>query len=170
MSALTLLPGGLPISSNRPMCSLPKRYPIAQLCTSPKLGGLRYVPHAAFIMAYWPRTQNSSDVGNESNGPSTETEPNLQTFMNDFVCPANTNGTKYFFFEVWYSAWFRSVRANLSPVLRWEVEGSQVWWSWGSLGFVLSEVSPTLFPSVTVELNHLCSKTLKALTIPDCLI
>lgn len=31
------------------------------------------------------------------------TEPNLQTFINDFVCQANTNGTKYFFFEVFFS-------------------------------------------------------------------
>jgi hypothetical protein len=45
-------------------------------------------------------TQNSSDVGNESNGPSLATEPNLQQFLNTFVCQANANGTKYFYFEV----------------------------------------------------------------------
>lgn len=44
--------------------------------------------------------QKSSDVSNESNGPSTASEANLQTFLDTFVCQANTNGTGYFFFEV----------------------------------------------------------------------
>jgi len=45
----------------------------------------------------WPT--KSSDAGNESNGASIASEPNLQIFLNTFVCQANTNGTGYFFFE-----------------------------------------------------------------------
>ncbi|KDR78858.1 hypothetical protein GALMADRAFT_244493 [Galerina marginata CBS 339.88] len=45
----------------------------------------------------WPT--KSSDAGNESNGASIASEPNLQIFMDTFVCQANTNGTGYFFFE-----------------------------------------------------------------------
>ncbi|OCH93041.1 glycoside hydrolase [Obba rivulosa] len=51
----------------------------------------------------WPT--NSSDVGNESNGPSTASEPNLQTFLDTFVCQANQNGTDYFFFEFFDETW-----------------------------------------------------------------
>ena len=51
----------------------------------------------------WPSA--SSDVSNESNGPSTASEPNLQTFLNTFVCPANKNGTGYFFFEYFDETW-----------------------------------------------------------------
>ncbi|KAG6819527.1 hypothetical protein H0H93_011030 [Arthromyces matolae] len=47
----------------------------------------------------------SSDVGNESNGPGTASEAGLQTFLNDFVCQANTNGTGYFFFEFFDEPW-----------------------------------------------------------------
>lgn len=35
-----------------------------------------------------------------SNGPSTASSANLQTFLDTFVCQANTNGTGYFYFEV----------------------------------------------------------------------
>ncbi|EMD33983.1 glycoside hydrolase family 17 protein [Gelatoporia subvermispora B] len=51
----------------------------------------------------WPT--NSSDAGNESNGPSTASEPNLQTFLDTFVCQANQNGTDYFFFEFFDETW-----------------------------------------------------------------
>jgi len=51
----------------------------------------------------WP--SNSSDVSNESNGPSTATEPNLQTFIDTFVCQANANGTEYYFFEYFDETW-----------------------------------------------------------------
>lgn len=46
----------------------------------------------------WP--SKSSDAGNESNGPSIASVENLQKFLDTFVCQANTNGTKYFYFEV----------------------------------------------------------------------
>jgi exo-beta-1,3-glucanase (GH17 family) len=45
----------------------------------------------------WPT--KSSDAGNANNGASTASVPNLQTFLDTFVCQANTNGTGYFFFE-----------------------------------------------------------------------
>ncbi|KAG6856905.1 hypothetical protein H0H87_012487 [Tephrocybe sp. NHM501043] len=51
----------------------------------------------------WP-TQ-SSDEGNASNGPGTASESGLQTFLNNFVCAANTNGTGYFFFEYFDEPW-----------------------------------------------------------------
>ncbi|GAW02264.1 glycoside hydrolase family 17 protein [Lentinula edodes] len=49
--------------------------------------------------------QNSSDAGNESNGASTASEANLQTFIDTFVCQANANGTEYFFFEYFDEPW-----------------------------------------------------------------
>jgi exo-beta-1,3-glucanase (GH17 family) len=51
----------------------------------------------------WP--SNATDPGSGSNGPSTASEPNLQTFLNDFVCQANANGTEYYFFEVFDEEW-----------------------------------------------------------------
>ena len=46
----------------------------------------------------WPT--ESSDAGNANNGASSASVAGLQTFMDTFVCQANTNGTGYFFFEV----------------------------------------------------------------------
>ena len=46
----------------------------------------------------WP--SESSDAGNENNGPSIASVPNLQKFLDTFVCQANQNGTGYFYFEV----------------------------------------------------------------------
>ncbi|KAG6900789.1 hypothetical protein C0993_000108 [Termitomyces sp. T159_Od127] len=51
----------------------------------------------------WPT--KSSDAGNASNGPGTASESGLQTFLNTFVCQANTNGTGYFFFEYFDEPW-----------------------------------------------------------------
>ncbi|KJA26416.1 glycoside hydrolase family 17 protein [Hypholoma sublateritium FD-334 SS-4] len=51
----------------------------------------------------WPT--KSSDVGNESNGPSIASVANLQIFLDNFVCQANTNGTGYFFFEFADESW-----------------------------------------------------------------
>ncbi|KAH9856667.1 glycoside hydrolase [Lenzites betulinus] len=51
----------------------------------------------------WP--SGSKDAGNESNGPSNASVANLQTFLNTFVCAANKNGTKYFFFEYFDETW-----------------------------------------------------------------
>jgi exo-beta-1,3-glucanase (GH17 family) len=51
----------------------------------------------------WP--SNSSDAGNESNGASTASIANLQTFLNTYVCQANKNGTGYFYFEAFDEEW-----------------------------------------------------------------
>jgi exo-beta-1,3-glucanase (GH17 family) len=51
----------------------------------------------------WPTM--SSDLGNANNGASTASEKNLQTFLDTFVCQANTNGTGYFFFEFCDEPW-----------------------------------------------------------------
>ncbi|KAF7985725.1 hypothetical protein HWV62_2324 [Athelia sp. TMB] len=51
----------------------------------------------------WPT--KSSDAGNANNGPSLASEANLQTFLDTFVCQANTNGTGYFFFEYFDEPW-----------------------------------------------------------------
>ena len=46
----------------------------------------------------WPT--KSSDAGNANNGAAPASIAGLQTFLDTFVCQANTNGTGYFFFEV----------------------------------------------------------------------
>lgn len=51
----------------------------------------------------WPT--KSSDTADESNGPSTASVANLQTFLDTYICQANTNGTKYFFFEFFDEKW-----------------------------------------------------------------
>jgi len=51
----------------------------------------------------WPT--NSSTVAAESNGASLASIPNLQIFLDTFVCQANANNTKYFFFEFADEEW-----------------------------------------------------------------
>lgn len=51
----------------------------------------------------WPT--KSSDVAKESNGPGHATMAGLQTFLDTFICQANTNGTGYFFFEYSDEPW-----------------------------------------------------------------
>ncbi|EPT05523.1 hypothetical protein FOMPIDRAFT_158561 [Fomitopsis schrenkii] len=53
----------------------------------------------------WPT--NSTTEAAASDGPSVASEANLQTFMNDFVCGSNQNGTEYFFFEFADEEWQR---------------------------------------------------------------
>jgi len=65
--------------------------------------GLSNKPDMSIAETGWPT--KSSDVGNESNGPSTASEANLQTFLNTFVCQANANGTEYYFFEFFDEPW-----------------------------------------------------------------
>jgi len=60
-------------------------------------------PSMSIAETGWPT--NSSDVGNESNGPSNASEANLQTFIDTFVCQANANGTEYYFFEYFDEPW-----------------------------------------------------------------
>jgi len=68
--------------------------PAALLSNAPKM----YIAETG-----WPT--ESSDAGNANNGVSTASEANLQTFLDTFVCQANTNGTGYFFFEYFDEPW-----------------------------------------------------------------
>jgi len=63
----------------------------------------------------WPTKSSSAAAAND--GPSIASVPNLQIFLDTFVCQSNTNGTKYFFFEYFDEAW--------KDVLYGGVEG---WW------------------------------------------
>ncbi|KAF5359250.1 hypothetical protein D9756_003097 [Leucocoprinus leucothites] len=45
----------------------------------------------------WPT--KSSDAGNANNGASVASIPNLQKFIDTFVCQANSAGVEYYFFE-----------------------------------------------------------------------
>jgi len=62
----------------------------------------------------WPTA--SDDAGNANNGVSPASVPDLQTFMDTFVCQANTNQTQYFYFEyfdeTWKAAQFGGVEAH----------------------------------------------------------
>jgi len=51
----------------------------------------------------WPT--KSSDLSNADNGASPASVPNLQIFLDTFVCQANRNGTGYFFFEYFDETW-----------------------------------------------------------------
>ncbi|KAK0491089.1 glycoside hydrolase family 17 protein [Armillaria novae-zelandiae] len=68
--------------------------PAAQLPNKPKM----YIAETG-----WP--SQSSDAGNANNGASDASEANLQIFLDNFVCQANTNGTGYFFFEFTDEPW-----------------------------------------------------------------
>jgi len=60
-------------------------------------------PSMSIAETGWPT--NSSNAGNESNGPSNASEANLQIFLDTFVCQANANGTEYYFFEYFDEIW-----------------------------------------------------------------
>ncbi|KAJ3878977.1 glycoside hydrolase family 17 protein [Lentinula edodes] len=60
-------------------------------------------PDMSIAETGWPT--NSTNVGNESDGPSVASEANLQIFLDTFVCQANANGTEYFFFEYFDETW-----------------------------------------------------------------
>ncbi|KAJ7168452.1 glycoside hydrolase family 17 protein [Mycena filopes] len=51
----------------------------------------------------WPTNSSTSDAA--SNGAAVASEANLQIFLDTFVCQANANGTKYFFFEYFDEEW-----------------------------------------------------------------
>ncbi|KAK0480116.1 glycoside hydrolase family 17 protein [Armillaria novae-zelandiae] len=84
--------------------------------------GLSNTPEMYVAETGWPT--KSSDTADESNGPSTASVANLQvgeifdhavdfdsptlglqTFLDTYICEANTNGTKYFFFEFFDEKW-----------------------------------------------------------------
>jgi len=54
-------------------------------------------PQMYIAEAGWPT--DSSTALEKTNGVSEASETNLQVFINNFVCTANTQGVKYFFFE-----------------------------------------------------------------------
>ncbi|KAF8639639.1 hypothetical protein AX17_000904 [Amanita inopinata Kibby_2008] len=51
----------------------------------------------------WP--SKSSDQGNANNGASDASVPNLQKFLDTFVCQANQNNVPYFYFEFFDEKW-----------------------------------------------------------------
>lgn len=51
----------------------------------------------------WPTY--SSTAAEKTDGASEASEPNLQLFMDSFVCTANTQGVKYFYFEYTDTPW-----------------------------------------------------------------
>jgi exo-beta-1,3-glucanase (GH17 family) len=51
----------------------------------------------------WP--SNSSNQASMSDGPSTASIPNLQEFLNNYVCQATKNNTGYFYFEAFDEPW-----------------------------------------------------------------
>ncbi|KAG9050181.1 hypothetical protein FS837_007079 [Tulasnella sp. UAMH 9824] len=51
----------------------------------------------------WP--SKSSDAKSATNGPSAADIPTMQTFMDSWICQANTNQTKYFWFENMDQPW-----------------------------------------------------------------
>ncbi|TFK28861.1 glucan 1,3 beta-glucosidase [Coprinopsis marcescibilis] len=51
----------------------------------------------------WPTA--ATDAGSSTNGFGTASEAGLQTFMDTFVCQANAQGVKYFFFEMFDEKW-----------------------------------------------------------------
>ena len=50
-------------------------------------------------------SQASKDAGNANNGASDASEPNLQYFLDNFVCQSNQQGLQYFFFEFFDEEW-----------------------------------------------------------------
>jgi len=51
----------------------------------------------------WPTASN--DTASANDGPSIASVPNLQIFIDDFVCQSNQAGINYFFFEVFDEPW-----------------------------------------------------------------
>jgi hypothetical protein len=47
--------------------------------------------------------QNTSNPYEDIGRPDGASEPNMQIFLNNFLCQANANGTGYFFFDVRFS-------------------------------------------------------------------
>lgn len=68
--------------------------------------GQQYVYTYVLVNYYshW-QFQKSSDAGNANNGASAASEENLQTFLDTFVCQANSAGIGYFFFEFCDEDW-----------------------------------------------------------------
>lgn len=60
----------------------------------------------------WPT--NSLDAAHQSDGASTASVANLQTFLDTYVCQANKNNTGYFYFELLDEPW-KDVYGGVEP-------------------------------------------------------
>ncbi|KAG8858775.1 hypothetical protein FRB96_004912 [Tulasnella sp. 330] len=60
-------------------------------------------PQTIIAEVGWP--SGSNDTASDSDGPSLANIPTLQTFIDDWVCPSNSNGTEYFWFEFFDEEW-----------------------------------------------------------------
>ncbi|KAJ7170893.1 glycoside hydrolase family 17 protein [Mycena crocata] len=65
--------------------------------------GVSNTPNMFIAETGWPT--GSKDTASLSNGAAIASEANLQIFLDTFVCQANKNGTKYFFFEFFDEQW-----------------------------------------------------------------
>jgi len=65
--------------------------------------GLQNKPKMYIAETGWPTASNGTST--ESNGVSDASVPNLQTFLDTFLCQANQNGTGYFYFEFFDEEW-----------------------------------------------------------------
>ncbi|WVO18592.1 hypothetical protein L204_106311 [Cryptococcus depauperatus] len=64
-------------------------------------------PAAYIAETGWPSSSsNATDANSGAGSPQGDASvANLQTFLNTFVCQANTNGTEYFYFEAFDEPW-----------------------------------------------------------------
>ncbi|EGG07014.1 family 17 glycoside hydrolase [Melampsora larici-populina 98AG31] len=60
----------------------------------------------------WPTTTDNASMS--AAWPSGPSNANLQTFLDTFICPANANGTNYFFFEYKDEIW-KKVYGGVEP-------------------------------------------------------
>jgi exo-beta-1,3-glucanase (GH17 family) len=60
-------------------------------------------PRMSIAEVGWPTA--SKDAGNKNNGASDASEPNLQYFLDNFVCQSNQMGIDYYFFELFDEKW-----------------------------------------------------------------
>lgn len=66
-----------------------------------------YLPESNFFFyeLITPQQNSSTSAAMQNGGGAEASVANLQTFMNDFVCSANSNSTNYFFFEFMDEPW-----------------------------------------------------------------
>ncbi|KAL7420504.1 hypothetical protein Q5752_004454 [Cryptotrichosporon argae] len=74
------------------------------------------VPAMFIAETGWPTgSMNASDASDGAGSPQGDASvANLQTFLDTFVCAANANGTKYFYFEAFDEPW-KSIYGGVEP-------------------------------------------------------
>ena len=86
------------------------KHQINRRATSPKQARRALLARLSISDAWretgWP-TNSMTTAGLTYEG-ATAGVPQLQTFLDTFVCAANTNGTEYFFFSPWDEPWCTS--------------------------------------------------------------